>query len=139
MSQHGTTISFTCRKCKVNKQGEAPIGAVIRAGGSRIYLTTGRFIRFDKWDEKKQQAKGNSEETSLINEFLNEFRSKVYRKELDLIKRGFIITAEVIKDAMNDSIVELQQKTLLQVLNVHNAEKKEIGRNLSRRRYILLF
>lgn len=126
MSQHGTNVTFSCRDSKKNKKGESSIGAIIHAGGTRVYVATGKMASVKNWDSRRQCVKGDSPEAKLINDYLIEYRNNIYRKEIELVKRGYVITAEVLKEAIQNHVEELQQKTLLQIADEHNAEKKKL-------------
>lgn len=126
MGQNSTTVSFSLRRSKQNKQGKSPIEVIIHAGGTRTYMSTGKLILVDLWDSKRQCVKGSSEEVHTINNFLIEYKNNIYRKEVELIKRGYIITAELLKDAILNHVEELQQHSLMKVLQTHNEEKKKL-------------
>ena len=126
MGKYGISATFRVRESKKNKNGESAIGCVISAGGSRVYVATGRFIDVSKWDNKNQCVIGKSEEVELLNGFLNEYKNNLYRKELELIKRGYVITATLLKDAILDHVDELKNKCLMELLHEHNEEKQKL-------------
>lgn len=126
MAKNSTTISYSVRPSKKNKKGESPIGVTISSGGQRIYMSTGRFVPASMWDGNKQRVRGTSDEANVLNEFLTEFKNKIYRKEIELIKHGYVSTPELLKDAMLNNVDELQQHRLMEVLREHNEEKKKL-------------
>ena len=88
---------------------------LIAANGERTEFQTGRKIEPENWDNAKQQAKGKTAETKLLNAYLSQLRNKVYLKEIELMQRGFLITARLLRDAVTDKVEVLNEKTLFQV------------------------
>ena len=50
-----------------------------------------------------------------INNHLLQLRNKVYKKELELIDRGYIINATIMRNACIEKVESIQKKTLCQV------------------------
>ena len=98
----------------------SPITMTIGANGERAEFQTGRKIAPENWDNGKQQAKGKTTEAKLLNAYLNQLRNKVYLKEIELMQRGYLITARLLRDAVIDKIEALNEKTLFQILAEHN-------------------
>ncbi len=132
MENHCVAVRFAARTSKQTKQGLCPIEASISYNGERIYFSTGKTVRPSDWNKQKQQVKGNSQESSLTNTYLIELRNRIYKKEIELMKRGYMITVHLLKDAIFNKVESLKEKTLLQVVNEHNEEKQKlIGKYLS--------
>jgi len=126
MGKNSTTVTLVVRPSKQNKAGETSIGCEIRTGGSRVYMATGKFVILSKWDAIRQCVKGESEQATLINDFITEFRNNVYKKEIELTKRGYVVTAELLKDAILNHVDELKNKCLMELLREHNEEKQKL-------------
>lgn len=111
----------------------SPITMTIGANGERAEFQTGRKIEVENWDNGKQQAKGKTTEAKLLNTYLNQLRNKVYLKEIELMQRGFLITAKLLRNAVIDKVEALNEKTLFQVFTEHNEEQaKMIGKGISK-------
>ena len=111
---------------------------IIGANGERAEFQTGRKIAPENWDNGKQQAKGKTTEAKLLNAYLNQLRNKVYLKEIELMQRGYLITARLLRDAVIDKIEALNEKTLFQVLAEHNEEQKKlVGNGVSKATYFI--
>lgn len=123
MEKHCTMVYFSLRESKQNKKGLSPIEVSITTNGKRIYFSTGKHVPAD-WNKEKQAVKGKSEEAQLINGYLIQLRNKIYQKEIELLQKGYLITAELLKEAITDKVEALNEKTLLDVLNEHNTERK---------------
>ena len=124
MEKHCTMVYFSLRESKQNKKGLSPIEVSITTNGKRIYFSTGKHVPATDWNKEKQAVKGKSEEAQLINGYLIQLRNKIYQKEIELLQKGYLITAELLKEAITDKVEALNEKTLLEVLEEHNAERK---------------
>ena len=111
---------------------------LIGAYGERAEFQTGRKIEAENWDNGKQQAKGKSTEAKLLNSYLNQLRNKVYLKEIELMQRGFLITARLLRDAVVDKVEALNEKTIFQIFAEHNEEQKKlVGKGVSKATYFI--
>ena len=124
MEKHCTMVYFSLRESKQNKKGLSPIEVSITTNGKRIYFSTGKHVPATDWNKEKQAVKGKSEEAQLINGYLIQLRNKIYQKEIELLQKGYLITAELLKEAITDKVEALNENNLLYVLNEHNTERK---------------
>ena len=124
MEKHCTMVYFSLRESKQNKKGLSSIEVSISTNGERIYFNTGKQARAADWNKEKQSVKGKSEEAQLINSYLAQLRNKIYQKEIELIQKGYLVTVNLLKEAVLDKVDALNEKTLLKVLEEHNAERK---------------
>lgn len=132
MENHSVAVYFSIRESKKNKNGLSPIEVSISYNGERIYFSTGKFAKTSQWNKQKQQVRGDSQESQIINNFLIEFRNKIYEKEIELMKRGYMVTVHLLKDAVLNKVESLKDKTLMQVISEHNESKKKlIGKEVS--------
>lgn len=129
-------VYFSLRASKKNKKGLSPIEASISYNGERIYFSTGKCIKESEWNKQKQMVKGNTQEATLINNYLIELRNKIYEKEVELMKKGYMVTVHLLKDAVLNKIEPLNDKSLMQVLIEHNEEKRKlIGKGVAKSTY----
>lgn len=119
-------VYFSLRGSKKNKKGLSPIEVSISYNGERVYFSTGKFAKSSKWDKQKQVVKGSDQEAVLLNNFLIEFRNKIYEKEVELMKKGYMVTVHLLKDAVLNKVESLKEKALLQLMAEHNEEKKKL-------------
>lgn len=117
-------VYFSLRESKQNKKGLSPIEASISTNGERVYFSTGKQVRNIDWNKEKQSVKGKNEDAQLINGYLTQLRNKIYQKEVELIQKGYLITANLLKEATLDKVDALNEKTLIGILEEHNAERK---------------
>ena len=132
MTRSSFSVLFAIRESKARKNGNAPIETTITVNGERTSFSTGKLVQIDKWDKTKQQVKGKDDESKSLNLFLQAVKNKLYEKETELMERGFVITAELLRDAYFDKVEALKEKTLLTVLREHNEERKMmVGKTVS--------
>ena len=136
MVRSSFSILFFIRESKARKSGKAPIELMITVNGERCPLSTGKQVPIDKWDKTKQQVKGKDEEAQSLNNYLKAIKAKLYQKEAELLDRGFIITAELLRDAYFDKVESLKEKTLFEVFEEHNKEQEKlVGNGVSKATY----
>lgn len=136
MVRSSFSILFAIRESKARKSGKAPIEITITVNGERCTLSTGKQVPIDKWDKAKQQVKGKDEETQSLNNYLKAIKAKFYQKEAELLDRGFIITAELLRDAYFDKVESLKEKSLFEVFEEHNREQEKlVGNGVSKATY----
>ncbi|MBQ0156322.1 MAG: site-specific integrase [Bacteroidales bacterium] len=131
MGKHCTSVYFVIKKSRKDKAGLSPIECYINVNAERVMFYTGKKVKESDWDAKKQLVKGKSEEAGLINDFHYQLRNKIFAKEVELIGRGFVISAQLLKDAVNDNVDELKQKTLMNVFDEYqNIRKGMVGKTI---------
>ena len=104
MERHTFTTNFWVSPSKVRKNGLAPINATITLNGERSSFSTGKSVKPEDWEASKQRVKGTSETAKSINETLLQIRNKIYRKEAELMERGYVINANILRDACLDKV-----------------------------------
>lgn len=133
MERHSFSINYNVSKEKKRKDGSIPIHATINLNGIRASFSTGRKVLFEDWDSVKQRAKGNSEQAKLLNTFLLQVKNKLAKLELELLQRGYIITADLLKDAYFNNVESIQTKTLIQIFEDHlKGLEKKVGNGISK-------
>lgn len=124
MEKHCTTVYFSLRKSKKNKAGLSPIEMSIKVNTERVYYNIGKYVSFELWNSEKQMVRGKSEEANSLNDYLVKLRNKVFAKENELIEKGYLITASLLRDAVLDKVDAVNEKTLLNYLYDFNSCKK---------------
>ena len=126
MEKHCTRVYYSLRDSKSTADGKAPIEAMIAANGEKIYFNTGKKVLPVEWNKQKQIVRGKSEDAQLINDYLVQLRNKIFQKEVELMELGYLITPRLLKEAVNEKVDALKQKTILQVIKEHNDEKQKL-------------
>ena len=133
MKRSSFSIQFFIRDCRIKKDGRVTIEVKITINGKRSFFSTGKNITAENWDKVKQIAKGKSEESQNINNFLKALKNRLYEKEVELMERGYIVTAELLKDSYFNKVESLKEKTLLEVFIEHNEDQaKNVGNGVAK-------
>lgn len=128
--KHKMSILFYAKSAKVAKNGLLPIYLRITINGTRIELSTSRFVEKTKWNAEAGKMKGSSEEARLINTHLDTLRTKVYETENWMINNNQEINAQSFKNRLLG--VEEKQRKLILIFEDHNKRMKElVGREFS--------
>lgn len=136
MVRSSFAILFFIRESRVRKDGTASIEVVLTVNGERCAFSTGKRVKSCNWDKTKQQVKGKDEEAQSLNNYLKAIKAKLYQKEAELLDRGFIITAELLRDAYFDKVESLKEKSLFEVFEEHNKEQEKlVGNGVSKATY----
>lgn len=124
MGKHSVNVNFRVKKSRKNKDGMSPIECNICVNGERSSFFIGKQTKAEDWNEKKQNVKSSGKDANLINDFIYQLRGRIFEKENELLGRGYLITAQLLKDAANDNIEELKQKTLMEVFDSYQEIRK---------------
>ena len=123
MVRSSFAILFFIRDSRVRKDGTTSIEVVLTVNGERCAFSTGKKVKSCNWDKNKQQVKGKDEEAQSLNNYL---KAKLYQKEAELLDRGFIITADLLRDAYFDKIESIKERSLFEVFEEHNQEQEKL-------------
>ena len=126
MVRSSFAILFFIRDSRVRKDGTTSIEVVLTVNGERCAFSTGKKVKSCNWDKNKQQVKGKDEEAQSLNNYLKAIKAKLYQKEAELLDRGFIITADLLRDAYFDKIESIKERSLFEVFEEHNQEQEKI-------------
>jgi integrase len=117
-------VIFYLRKYKATNDGKTPIYARITVNGSRIDLSVKRSIEPGNWNANKGMAKGSREEIVRLNNYLEQYRSRIVESYQTLLLQKKLITAELVK---NKFIGEDQADfTLCKLMDYHNTEQTQV-------------
>lgn len=98
------TILFTTRASKARTSGLSPIQVQLTKDGVRASFSIGHAVKPSEWDNKNQRVRGSSDEANAINDHLHLLRTRLYHKENELLERGYIVNADILRDAILDRI-----------------------------------
>ncbi len=133
MVRSSFAILFFIRDSRVRKDGTTSIEVVLTVNGERCAFSTGKKVKSCNWDKNKQQVKGKDEEAQSLNNYLKAIKAKLYQKETELLERGFVITAELLRDAYFDKVESIKERSLFEIFEEHNQEQEKlIGNGVSK-------
>ncbi|WP_238929390.1 site-specific integrase [Flavobacterium pokkalii] len=124
------SILFYVKSSKVSKNGLLPIYQRITINGTRIELSTSKFVEKSKWNTAAGKIKGNSEEARLLNSYLDILKNKAYEIEKWMVNNNQEINAQTFKNKLLG--VEEKQRKLIVIFEDHNKRVKDlIGKEFS--------
>ena len=119
---------FLVSPSKARKNGKTPINLIIRLNGQRVSLSTHLFVSPKEWDTTRQRVKGTNESAKVTNAVLKQILNRLYKKEAELLERGYVLTADLLRDAFLDKVDAIQSKTLVQTYQEFlDNLKQEVG------------
>jgi len=126
------SLSFYVSRTKVQKSGEVPLLLKINVNGRRVVLNLKRSVNPEDWDSGKGRMAGRSDQSRIVNEYIEAVKFKVRRKYNELIQLKDEITPEMLRDAIL-GINGSATKTIVAVWE-NNLEgmRKLIGKETSR-------
>lgn len=95
------------------KDGQASIYARITVNGKRSTLSLKRKVPVSDWDAHKGRARGTNQSTRLLNNYLEEVNSGLFKSYQDLRNERKLITSHAVKarylgdDEQNHSITDI--------------------------------
>ncbi len=133
MKRSSFATVFVIRESRISKDGKSPIEVIITINGERFSFSTGKKVKISDWDKAKQEVKGKSDEAKALNKFLTTVKTTLYNKEADLLEHGFVITANLLRNAYFNKVEVLKEKTFFEVFEEHNEQQKGmIGNGISK-------
>lgn len=122
--KHKMSILFYLKSSKASKNGLSPIYQRITINGTRIELSTSRYVEKSKWNNAAGKLRGNSEEARLINSHLDILKSKIYETEKWMINNNEEINVQTFKNKLLG--VEEKTRKLILIFEDHNKKMKEL-------------
>ena len=122
--KHKMSILFYVKSSKASKNGLLPIYQRITINGTRIELSTSKFVEKSKWNTAAGKIKGNSEEARLINSYLDILNAKAYETEKWMVNNNQEINAQTFKNKFLG--IEERQRKFIVIFEEHNKRMKEI-------------
>lgn len=124
------SLLFYIKRVKVDINGKANIYFRITVNGRRSELSIRRKIDITKWNTQAGKAKGHSEESQKINQFIDIIQNKIYKIHQNFVENNTSYSASTILDhylGKNE-----KNKMLLILFEEHNIQvEKLIGKDFA--------
>ncbi|NEW79189.1 MAG: site-specific integrase [Gelidibacter sp.] len=124
------SLLFYIKRVKVDINGKANIYFRITVNGRRSELSIRRKIDINKWNTQAGKAKGHSEESQKINQFIDIIQNKIYKIHQNFVENHTSYSASTILDhylGKNE-----KNKMLLVLFEEHNTQvEKLIGKDFA--------
>lgn len=105
------------------KNNQTSIYARITVNGKKVNISLKHKADIRKWDPNKQRAKGTSENSRILNQYLDRVHAQIVQCYHDLYFKGQLVTADLIKAEYlgeNDG-----SKTLQNLLEYHTQKTEK--------------
>lgn len=120
MTPNTFSVQFIIKADKKDNGGFVPIYAKVFINGSKIELSTFQKVNPLHWDKTKRQLKPNIKTANEVNQFLENFKSRIYTCYSKLIASEEDLTATTFKSKFyGNKIVEKLPK-IIEVAEQHN-------------------
>ncbi len=121
-SQITFTLSFWVNATR-KKNNEVSVFARVTVNGKRANISLKRKVVLSEWDSNKGRAKGNKQESRLLNRHLDQVKHRVYEAYDELVKEKVFITAQAVKARFLGE--DTEEYTLLTLVDYHNTQMSE--------------
>jgi len=124
-------LLFYINRSKVSKKGLCPILMRITINGQQTTLRISHSVKPSHWNPSLGYCKGKIEEHEIINNQIDAFKARAYRKYSEIVAFHDEISAQMLKEAIL-GINSAKAHTIVNVWTDYNAGiKKLIGKEKS--------
>lgn len=113
----------------------------VTLNGKRVNISLKRKINISTWDEKLQRASGTDKNSRILNLYLNEVQSKVYRIYEDFKREEVPFTPQMVKAKfLGEDKTRFSFQELIDYYNEkmqHKLHKNTIGQYKTSQRYMM--
>ncbi len=106
---------------KINNQ--VSVYARITVNGKRANISLQRKVILSEWDSNKGRARGNKQESRLLNRYLDQVKNRIYEAHDELVKEKAFICAQSIKARFLGE--DNEEYSLLTLVDYHNTQMSE--------------
>ena len=121
-SQINFTLSFWVNATRI-KNNEVSVYGRITVNGKRANISLQRKVILSEWDSKRGRAKGNKQESRLLNRYLDQVKNRIYIAYDELIKEKAFICSQSIKARFLGE--DNEEYSLLTLIDYHNTQMSE--------------
>lgn len=120
---------------------KANIYVRLTKNGKRVNISLKKKIDISTWDEKTQRANGTDKDSRILNLYLNEVQSKIYRIYEDFKKEEKLFTSQMVKARfLGEDKKRFSFQNLIDYYNEkmqHKLHKNTLGQYKTSQRYML--
>ena len=113
----------------------------VTLNGKRVNISLKKKINISTWDEKLQRANGNDKDSRILNLYLNEVQSKVYRIYEDFKRDEVPFTSQMVKAKfLGADKTRFSFQNLIDYYNEkmqHKLHKNTMGQYKTSQRYMM--
>lgn len=132
MTPNTFSVQFIIKADKKDNSGFVPIYAKIFINGCKIELSTFQRVNPSHWDNTKKQIKLHIKKANEINQFLENFKSRIYSTYSKVLTTKSELNMNSFKEEFYGTKVIIKEKTLIATTEEHNKEfEKLVGKKYS--------
>lgn len=105
------------------KNNQVSVYARITVNGKRANISLKRKVIISEWNSSKGMAKGNKQESRLLNRFLDNVKNRIYEAHQELVKEKAFICSQSIKARFLGE--DNEEYSLLTLIDYHNTQMSE--------------
>ncbi|WCO02590.1 site-specific integrase [Psychroserpens ponticola] len=121
-SQTTFALSFWVNATRV-KNNLVSVFARVTVNGKRANISLKRKVILSEWDSNKGRARGNKQESRLLNRYLDLVKNRIYEAHDELVKEKVFICAQSIKARFLGE--DNEEYSLLTLVDYHNTQMSE--------------
>jgi site-specific recombinase XerD len=105
------------------KNNQVSVYARITVNGKRANISLKRKVTVSEWNSGKGMAKGNKQESRLLNRYLDNVKNRIYEAHQELVKEKAFICSQSIKARFLGE--DNEEYSLLTLIDYHNTQMSE--------------
>jgi integrase/recombinase XerD len=105
------------------KNNQVSVYARITVNGKRANISLKRKVIVSEWNSGKGMAKGNKQESRLLNRYLDNVKNRIYEAHQELVKEKAFICSQSIKARFLGE--DNEEYSLLTLIDYHNTQMSE--------------
>lgn len=121
-SQSTFSLSFWVNATRA-KNNQVSVYGRVTVNGKRANISLQRKVILSEWDSKKGRARGNKQESRLLNRYLDQVKNRIYEAHDQLVKEKVFICAQSIKARFLGE--DNEEYSLLTLIDYHNTQMSE--------------
>jgi site-specific recombinase XerD len=108
----------------MNSKGEVPVQLRITINGKRLEMSSDRMVNPDLWIQGSNSVKGTKEEGRVLNTYLNNLETNVYKAINTLELSGKDVTLNALRSILKGD--DQKSHTLINLFKYHNTRMKSL-------------
>mgnify|MGYP003651280609 FL=1 len=116
------TLSFWVNATRI-KNNQVSVFARVTVNGKRANISLKRKVILSEWDSNKGKARGNKQESRLLNRYLDQVKNRLYEAHDQLEREKAFICSQSIKARFLGE--DNEEYSLLTLIDYHNTQMSE--------------
>lgn len=126
MIRNSFSFQFVIKIDKLDSNGFVPIYARVFINKTKIELSTFQRINPKSWDKTKHLVSVKATNAETVNQFLENFKSKVYTTYSNILAKGLDLNTKIFKEEFFGKTEIVKEKMLIQTATEHNVQFEKL-------------